>query len=228
MVRLTRALAVMACLAAASCRSDPAAPVPPLTPVVPTPVPVPPPPLYTLSGLVKDAFIDLGMTGVRVAIGSGPGVPAAVTDESGRYTLRNLPAGPYSVTLSRQLYRSTTQTVTVSGETTFNASMLAATQFPLTAENILGYWNVGGPYPENPCRLLLLQEGTSITGGAYRNNRDYSTKLTGTYVGRQLTVRVDVGDTILTVEASVDDGRNMRGVIKDERHGGNFPITIFK
>lgn len=227
MVRFTR-LWLFACLVGISCGADPAAPITPVVPSVPPRTPLPPPPLYTLSGVVKEAFIDLGMAGVVVTIGSGPGVPSAVTDDSGRYVLANLPAGPYPLTFSKPRFSQKTQAVTVSGDTTFNTTLLVVTQFPLTPANIQGYWNVGGPYPENPCRLLLLQDGTSIIGGTYRNNHDYSTKLTGTYVGRQLTVRVDVGDTILTIEASVDDGQNMRGVIKDERRGGNFPITIFK
>ncbi|HYT67559.1 MAG TPA: hypothetical protein VEL51_14115 [Vicinamibacterales bacterium] len=63
----------------------------------------------------------------------------------------------------------------------------------------------------------------------YRNNRDYSTKLTGRYADGAIVLRVDGGDTtILTIDCHVDDARQMRGLIKDERLGGNFPITIFR
>jgi hypothetical protein len=179
-------------------------------------------PSFSLTGRIKEAWVDIGLSGVQVAV---PGAAPAVTDHDGNYTIAGLLPGPYVVTLSRPSFHAKTQTVVVSGDTTLSTTLLSETVFPLSADDIAGIWAGGGPYPDEPFRLTLIHEGNGLAGW-YIDRRYASDSVTGTYVGRALAFRVPVADGVLTFECTVDDERHVHGLVKNERLGGNFPISM--
>ena len=195
------------------------------TPTTPTPpVPVT---TYTLSGVVKEAWIDTGLPGATVTIAAGPSRGSTATDGQGRYTLTNLLPGVYSVTFSKPApYGSATYApVNVFADATFSGGLSLTGGFPVTAANLQGYWVGQGPYPNEPCWILIFQKGSNLDGW-YKDGRDYSTAVSGKYEGDSVTMRVDLGDRALTIQGRVEDARCIRAVIKNEALGGNFPITI--
>jgi hypothetical protein len=179
---------------------------------------------YSLSGVVKEAWIDTGLPGATVSIATGPTRASATTDDSGRYVLSNLRPGVYSITFSKPSpYGSVTYApVNVFADATFSGALSLAGPVPSTAD-LQGYWVAQGPYPNQPCWILLLQDGRRLAG-SYKDSRDYSTSMSGTYTGD--AVRIDVGTGGLTIEGHVEDARCIRGFVKNEALGGNFPITI--
>ena len=222
--RLAIALAV---LLLARCGGSSTSPTPPFSnPILEAPTSLPPPPSYTLSGLVKEAWIDTGLPGATVTIATGPTRAATTTDDQGRYTLSHLLPGVYSLTFSKPApYGSTTYgPVTVAGDTTFSGALSLSGGFPVTAANLQGYWVAQGPYPNEPCWILLFQNGTKLEGW-YKDRQNYSTAMSGRYTGD--AVFLDVGTAGLTIDGHVEDARCIRGFIKnDALGGGNFPIAI--
>jgi Carboxypeptidase regulatory-like domain len=216
-----------ASIAAAGC-GDPdgsrATTTPPITsptaPTTPTPVST-----YTLSGVVKEAWIDTGLPGVTVAIASGPIRGTTTTDEQGRYSLSSLLPGVYQLTYSKSAPYPTRSSgpLNVFTDTTHTTVMSIAGPFPATTADLTGYWVGQGPYPNEPCWLLIMQKGTTLEGW-YKDRRDYSTALSGTYVAGSVSMRV--GGTELTIEGRVEDARCIRAFVKNEALGGNFPIAI--
>jgi len=203
-------------------RSTPPSPVGPST----TPPPVgPPPTTYTLSGLAKEAWIDTGLPGATVSIAAGPSRGSTTTDDQGRYTLPGLLPGVYTVTFSKPApYGSASYApVNVFADATFSGAVSLSGPFPVTVSNLQGYWVAQGPYPNEPCWILLFQNGSKLEGW-YKDRRDYSTTMSGTYTGGAVTI--DVGTAGLTFEGRVEDARCIRGVIKNEALGGNFPVSL--
>jgi len=197
----------------------------PTVPTIVIPPPLSPVATYTLSGLAKEAWIDTGLPGAAVSIASGPAFGTAVTDQAGRYVLSNLPAGSYTVRFSKPApYGSVTYgPITVTGDTTFNGSVSLTGTFPVTAANLQGYWVAQGPYPNQPAWILILQNGTSLEGW-YKDSADYSTTMTGRYIGD--AIALDVGASRITIEGRVQDARCIRAFIKNEALGGNFPVML--
>jgi hypothetical protein len=223
--RMARLILVLAAMAASSC-NDAAAPVPAASaPVIPTAPTRPFPTTYSLSGTVKEAWIDTGLPGATVTIASGPSSGSTVTSDEGRYTLSNLLPGTYRLTFSKGApYGSVgSGPVTVSADAEVSGALSLTGGFPVSAANLQGYWAAQGPYPNEPCRILLIQNGTKLEGW-YKDSRDYSTSMSGTYTGGSVFIRV--GTTGLTIEGRVEDERCMRAVIKNEALGGNFPVEI--
>jgi hypothetical protein len=196
---------------------------PPTTPTTPTPQPLT---TYTLSGVVKEAWIDTGLPGATVTIATGPSRGTAMTDAQGRYTLPNLLPGVYSVTFSKSLpYGSITYgPVNVpAADASFSGALSLTGGFPVTAANLQGYWVAQGPYPYEPCWILLFQNGTRLEGW-YKDGRDYSTAMSGSRAGD--AVSIDVGVSGLRIEGRVEDERCIRGFIRNDALGGNFPVAI--
>ena len=228
MRRLAHIIIVLACVASSRCGGPSQPPFTPPTPVVPPTAPAPQPTqTFSLSGLVKEAWIDTGLPGATVTIATGPSRGSTTTDEQGRYALTNLVPGVYSVTFSKPApYGSVTYgPVNVSGNATFSGSLSLSGGFPVTAASLQGYWVLQGPYPHEPGWLLVIQKGTTLEGW-YKDRRDYSTAVKGTYMGTAVQIQVDLGTSALTLEGRVEDARCIRGVIKNEALGGNFPIVI--
>jgi hypothetical protein len=182
-------------------------------------------PRFTLSGIVKEAWIDSGLGGVTVSVFSGPTPGTTTTDSRGAYSLSNLAAGSYRVSFSKPAFSTNTQTVTVSGDTSFSTVVNVDVTFPLTASDLSGYWAAGGRYPNEPIRIAFIQDGNRLSG-LYVDRKDFSESISGTINGRDVVFRVDVADGALLFECTIDDARNMRGVVKNERLGGNFPIAM--
>ena len=161
-----------------------------------------------------------------VAIASGPSSGSSTTDAQGRYTLSNLLPGVYSVTFSKPApYGSVTYSpVNVFADATLSSALsLSYGPSAITTANIQGYWVAQGPYPNEPCWILLFQNGTRLEGW-YKDRRDYSTVMSGTFTGS--AVSIDVGTAGLTFEGRVEDARCIRGFIKNEALGGNFPVNL--
>ena len=224
---------LLVCVAAGSCGepTGPSSTAPPLTSPTGTPPTSPPSPLprtttYTVSGLVKEAWIDTGVPGATVSIASGPSFGSTVTDEQGRYSLANLLPGVYTLTFSKPvLYPSRgTSPVSVFADETVNGGLSLSSVSPATAANLQGYWVAQGPYPHEPSWILLIQNGTRLEGW-YKDDRDYSTGMSGTYTGD--TMSLDVGVSGIKIEGRVHDARCIRAFIKNEAlGGGNFPVTM--
>ena len=73
----------------------------------------------------------------------------------------------------------------------------------------------------------MIQTGQTLSG-YYVDARDSSDSVTGMYAAGQLTLRMNVAGGILTLEGTVDDERHAHGFIKNERLGGNFPMTMIR
>jgi len=227
MQRLPLIVIVLGLLAVAGCGGRTEGPsTGPLPFTMPTTQPTPAPVTsYTLSGVVKEAWIDTGLPGATVTIASGPSRGSATTDEQGRYAIGNLLPGVYSVTFSKPAPygRSTYAPINVFADATFSGALSLTGGFPISAANLQGYWVGQGPYPNEPCWLLLFQNGTRLDGW-YKDRREYSTAVSGTYTDG--SVFLDLGVSRLTIEGRVEDARCIRAVIKDAALGGNFPIAI--
>jgi hypothetical protein len=225
MRRIAHIIVVLGSIAAASCggpaQSGSAAPS--LTPPTTLP-PRSPVSTYTLSGTVREAWIDTGLPGATVSIATGPSRGSTVTNEQGRYTLTDLLPGVYSVTFSRPApYGAITYSpVNVFADTAFSGGLSLSSGLPTTA-SLQGYWVAQGPYPNEPCWIVIFQNGKLLQGW-YRDQRDYSTSMSGTYDGDAVFIRV--GTSGLTIEGHVEDARCIRAVIKNEALGGNFPVAI--
>jgi hypothetical protein len=174
---------------------------------------------------VKEAWIDTGLPGATVTIASGPSVGSTVTNDHGGYTLSNLLPGIYRVTFSKGApYGPVTYgPVNVFADAEFSGALSLTGGFPVTAANLQGYWVAQGRYANEPCWILLVQNGTRLEGW-YKDRRDYSTSMSGTYTDG--TVSIAVGTSGLTIEGRVEDERCIRAVIKNEALGGNFPVAI--
>ena len=91
--------------------------------------------------------------------------------------------------------------------------------------DLSGYWAGGGLYPNQPIKIAFIQDGNRLSG-LYVDRRDFSESISGTITGRDVVFRVNAAGGALLFECSVDDARNLRGVVKNERLGGNFPIVM--
>ena len=225
MRHLAHVLIVLAAVTLARCGEplpSPATTPPITTPTTPTPHPSA---TYTLSGVVKEAWIDTGLPGATVTIASGPSRGSTTTDALGRYTLPNLMPGSYSVTFSKPLpYGSVTYApLSVVADASFSGSLSLTGGFPVTSANLQGYWVAQGPYPYEPCWILIFQNGTRLEGW-YKDGRDYSTAMSGSRTGD--AVSIDVGVSGLRIEGRVEDERCIRGFIRNDALGGNFPVAI--
>ena len=229
MRRVAYIFIVLASLGIAGCGEPAGAPpatTPPITtPTTPTPPTPAPVPTYTLSGVVKEAWIDTGLPGVTVTIASGPTRGSTATDGQGRFSLPALLPGVYQLAYSKSaLYPPRNSgSLSVFADTTYSMAMSITAPFPATTADLTGYWVGQGPYANEPCWLLITQTGTSLEGW-YKDRRDYSTTVSGTYAGGSVSLRV--GGTDLTIEGRVEDARCIRALIKNEALGGNFPIGI--
>ncbi len=171
-----------------------------------------PVPTFVLSGAVTDAFLGspFGVAGVSVTVSGGPGDGAAVTDLSGKYSIAGLLAGTYTVAFSRASYRTATATVTVSGSTDLPMILsLDAPATPSTAD-LTGYWSGTGSYPNNPFKLVLLQDGDTLRG-TYVDQHD-SGSVSGTWAATEFTLAVNFGDAVLLLECEIEDAREVNGV----------------
>ena len=220
-------IGVLLCIVVAACGDSNPPPSTALPPIV-TPIsPTPPVPTqgFTLSGIAKEAWIDTGLPGTTVSIATGPSRGTTIADAEGRYVLANLTPGIYGVTFSRPApYGSTTYSpVNVFADATFNGAVSLTGHFPVTAANLEGYWVAQGPYPYEPCRILIFQNGRTLQGW-FKDGRDYSTSMSGTYAGDAVSIAVGIPG--ITIEGRVEDERCIRAVIKNEALGGTFPVSI--
>jgi hypothetical protein len=183
-------------------------------------------PAFTLSGVVAEAFMSTGLAGVTVSL-IGPVITSVVTDAAGSYRIPDLLPGTYQVGFSKSGYSANTQPLTLAADTTFPSVLSLTTPFPVRATDLTGYWSGGGPYPDSPFRLALIQNGSSLSG-SYRDVVNTSTNVTGTLTASDVLLRVDVGTGVITLEGHVDDPRQARGFIKNEPRGGNFPFTMIR
>ena len=183
--------------------------------------------LLSLRGTVKEPMTSIGLEGVTVAIVSGPSGGSTTTAADGTYSLSGLLPGAYSVRFTKPFFGpdNVTLPVSVVQDATLSWTMNPQGRVPYTTADAGAYWDGGGPYPNEPFRFAIYQDGTSIFG-FYRARSDVSGGVTGTNVGGRLTLRVPVADGVLMFDLTLDDARNARGLVKDERFGANFPVHM--
>ena len=196
-------------------------------PAGPTSLPPPPSgplPAFSISGGVVDGWTLLALPGVTVSA-AGPSQASATTDADGRYTLTNLRPGSYTVSYSKPLFRTRAyQPVPVFSNTTHDGRIgLDAQGFD--AADMTGLWVGHGPYRDEPLWLTLIQTGAAFEG-LYQDRSASSRAITGRRDGTAILIRIEVPGAPLTVEGRLDGDRCLRGVIKNEVLGGNFPITF--
>ena len=183
-------------------------------------------PRFTLSGIVKEAWIDSGLGGVTVSVSSGPTPGTTTTDSRGAYSLNNLAAGAYRLSFSRpRLFDDCSDRHRVRRHVLLHDSERCHHAFPSRRRTLPAIGPAGGPYPNEPFRVAFIQDGNRLSG-FYVDRRDFSESISGTINGRNMVFRVNVADGALLFECTVDDARNIRGVVKNERLGGNFPIVM--
>jgi hypothetical protein len=220
MRRLALISIVIAALASVDCGD--AAP-----PSAPTPPPTPPPaaPLYSISGVVREGWTQLPLGGVTVST-SAPVQRSTTTGVDGRYSLPNVPAGLYTISLSKPLFRTRTYpSMPVSSDIAHEGRIGLEVQSPFTLADLTGNWVGHGPYRDEPLWLLLFENRGSFEG-MYHDRTSSSYAVSGTRNGNVVLLRIDVGSSILTFEGDLRNERCIRGVIKNEALGGNFPITL--
>jgi len=179
-----------------------------------------------VSGIVTEPMTGLGVGGVTVEIVTGPSGGSTTTGADGKYSLNGLLPGGYMIRIAKPFFGPTlTYSVNVLQDTTLSRTLNPQGRLPYTVDDVGAYWDGGGPYPNQPFRLAIYQDGTSVFG-FYRAGSDVSGAVSGSYVGGRLTLRVPVDGAILTFDLTLDDARTAHGLVKDERFGGNFPIQI--
>jgi hypothetical protein len=189
-----------------------------------------PPPTYTLSGRVTDAFLGFppgsyGLPGVSVTV-AGPSQHSTTTDSGGNYTVDDLLAGNYTVGFVKTGYVSSTTTVAISGATTLLATLTLEAPSPPSTSNLAGTWTGTGTYPNDPFKLALGQNGTDLRG-TYIDQHDSSSAVTGSYTGASFTLRVDFGDAVLFLDCTVDNARQVSGVQRTPALGNRaYPFTM--
>jgi len=117
------------------------------------------PSAYTVSGKVIDeANRPVANASVQLAPTGTAAIPAVMTDSNGKYTIKNVPAGSYTIQVSKVGYTSasTLQQVTVSGD--------------LTAQD----------YTLTPIQYDVYVAGTRVTGANMKNVLNSTTGTTGT------------------------------------------------
>lgn len=227
MPRLAHILIVLGCLLAASCgeSTERRSTAPPITTPT-TPTPQPPLPSFALSGVVTETWTLLPLPGVTVSVVTGPTRVTATTDSQGRYALVNLTAGVYTVSFSRPSFAMrTSPAISVFGDTNYSGFIGVQTQFPLSADDLTSSWVGNGPYADEPLWISLIQRGSNLEG-VYKDRRTSTTELTGRRDGEAILLRVETPGSVLTIEGRVLDARCIRGVVKNEALGGNFPVSI--
>ena len=227
MRRAAHIIIVLAMVSATGCgeSSESRFTPPPITGPTPPP-PIPPSPTHTISGAIRETWTLLPVSDVTVAVSAGPTSATAVTDADGRFALTNLTPGLYNLAWSKPFFGTRTQDlIPVSADTTFNATIGVAVASEATAADLTGSWVGNGPYPDEPLWLTLIQRGGSIEG-FYKDRVSSTTSVGGTRDGDMIRLRLSQVPQPLTYEGRVLDRRCIRGVIKNEALGGNFPITL--
>jgi len=182
--------------------------------------------LLSLSGTVREPMTGVALDGVNVVIVSGPTIKSTLTAADGTYSLDGLLPGQYSIRFAKAFFGPDVLIpISVPQNTTFAWTMNPQGRLPYTTQDVGAYWDGGGPYPNEPFRVAIYQDGTSVRG-FYRARSDVSGGVTGTYQGGRLTLRVPLDGAVLTFDLTLDDARNARGLVKDERFGGNFPVQM--
>lgn len=197
----------------------------------PTPLPTPPSPpapqpvpVYSISGGVIDGWTQLALPGVTVSA-AGPVQASTTTDADGRYTLTNLAPGVYTISYSKPLFRTRAYpSVFVFSDVTHSGRIGLDVQ-GFDSADLTGLWVGHGPYRDEPLWLTLIQNNGSFEG-MYQDRSSWSRVITGRRDGSAISLRIDVPGSPLTIEARLDGDRCLRGVIKNEALGGNFPITF--
>jgi hypothetical protein len=224
MRRLAFLAIVLASFALVQCGESlpPVAPGQLPTPPGPTPGPLP---RHSISGVVVDGWTQLPLGGVTVST-AGPTVTSTTTDENGRYTLANLLPGTYTILLSKPLFRTRTyQSVLVSSDTTHDGRIGLDVPSTYSSADLTGLWVGHGPYRDEPLWLTLIERGGSFEG-LYQDRSVSSRAVSGRREGNHVWLRIDVPGSPLTVEGDVLEDRCLRGVVKNEALGGNFPIMF--
>jgi len=86
--------------------------------------------LGTIQGCVRDSLTEDPITGANVTVDT---IASTTTDEGGKYSITNIPAGTHNVTASAEGYRSSSETITITaGETTILIFNLTLTPLPTT------------------------------------------------------------------------------------------------
>jgi hypothetical protein len=194
----------------------------------PTPLPGPPapapPPTHSVSGVVIDGWTQLTLGGVT-ASAAGATQATTTTDGDGRYTLADLLPGVYTISLSKPLFRTRTyQQILVLSNITHDGRIGLEVPSPFSSD-LTGLWVGHGPYHDEPLWLTLIETVGSFEG-LYQDRSVSSRDISGRREGNHVWLRIGVPGSPLTVEGDVDADRCLRGVIKNEALGGNFPITF--
>lgn len=185
-------------------------------------------PTFTLSGTVRDAFLGTPLAGVSVVISSGPTTGSTSTTSGGSYVLSDLLPGAYVVRFSAPRYAIEVASVTAGSNTILDGSLVISTASPLSAADLTGAWVGTGTYPNMPFKLELFQSGATLAG-VYRDQHDGTSAVTGTYSSSGFTLRLDFGDAVLNIECTIDDARQVHGVMRTSALGNTpYPYTMVR
>jgi hypothetical protein len=171
-----------------------------------------------VTGKITDAYSGLAVVGATVSIvGDG----STVTDASGVYTLSSLVAGPYTLSVSKTAYTTTTTPVAIAGNATLtkNVTLTPATSnvalnktFTATKTNGTNvasragdgststYWDSGSLTSTTASQTLQVDLGAIYpvdTAVIYWN---------GSYYGRAYTVKVSADGVTWTTVTTVTSG----------------------
>lgn len=185
-------------------------------------------PTFVLSGRVTDVFIGpaFGLVGVAVAVTGGPSAGSAMTDTSGNYAIPGLLAGAYTVTFTKAFYRAATAMIDVAGASVLPMTLSLDVPAVPSVSDLTGYWSGTGSYPNNPFKLVVIQDGGTFRG-VYVDQHDASPSVSGSYAAPEFVLSVNFGDAGLLLQCVIEDAREINGVQRTPSLGNRpFAFTM--
>lgn len=188
-----RARALIFAALVSMCACDKLAiPTAPTSVIVPpssaVPLPPAPPPTYTVSGVVSDgsAFAPAGLNTGQVSILGGElGGTSVPIFTGGAFTLRNIPPGNLTLSVSSTGYRTVEKTVAVDGDLKVNIATPRVAMSP--QPSIAGTWagTIGSGSGLGPFEISFTQSGAAVTGTWRAPSLRWSGTMTGTIDGER-------------------------------------------
>ncbi len=185
-------------------------------------------PTFVLSGKVTDVFIGpaFGLGSVAVVVTGGPSQGSGTTDAAGNYTIAGLLPGAYAVTFTKAFYRAATAMIDLAGATVLPMTLSLDVPAVPSASNLTGYWSGTGSYPNNPFKLVVIQDGGSFRG-VYVDQHDASPSVSGSYAAPEFVLSVNFGDAGLLLQCVIEDPREINGVQRTPALGNRpYPFTM--
>jgi acid phosphatase len=149
----------------------------------------------TITGHVTDSSTGAALAGANVSYNGG----STVTDNTGSYTLSNVPAGSVSVTASQTGYTSKTSTVTVTAGATATLNFQLTATPPTTG-------NITGHVTDSSSGAAIAGATVSFSGGSTVTDAVGSYTLSNVPAGARSVTASQTGYTSLTNTVTVIAG----------------------